>query len=95
MNIWILLVLIGDDKKGLGAHLYDALANKIPVIGVAKTFFKNAVNYIEIYRGESTKPLYVSSIEIDLNYSADLIRNLKGKFRIPDVLKEVDRLSRI
>ncbi|WP_097028442.1 endonuclease V [Clostridium peptidivorans] len=64
-------VLINEDRKGLGAHLYDALECKIPVIGVAKTFFKDAENYVEIYRGESTKPLYVSSIGIDLNYSAD------------------------
>jgi deoxyribonuclease V len=88
-------VFTGENKKGLGAHLYDALENKIPVIGVAKTFFQNATNYREVYRGESNKPLYISSIGIDLDYSAGLIKNMKGKFRIPDILKEVDRLSRV
>lgn len=87
-------VLINEHKKGLGAYLYDALDCKVPVIGVAKTFFKDAENYIEIYRGESAKPLYVSSIGINLDYSTDFIKNLKGKFRIPDILREVDRLSR-
>lgn len=87
-------VFTGENKKGLGAHLYDSLDNKIPIIGVAKTFFLNAANYAEVYRGDSNKPLYVSSIGIDLDYSADFIKNLKGKFRMPDVLTEVDKLSR-
>lgn len=88
-------VMLGDGKKGLGGYLYEALDKKIPVVGVAKTFYKDCVNYVEVCRGESKKPLYVSSIGIDLNYSAELIKNLNGKNRIPDVLKRVDQLSRI
>ncbi|MDP4089828.1 MAG: endonuclease V, partial [Bacillota bacterium] len=87
-------VWLDDGKRGLGARLYEKLKGQIPVIGVAKTFFRDAQNYKEVFRGKSSKPLYVSSAGIDLDYSADFIRNMKGRFRIPDLLKEVDRLSR-
>jgi deoxyribonuclease V len=88
-------VLLGDGKKGLGEYLFDALDKKIPVIGVAKTYFKDCKDYIEVYRGKSNKPLYISSIGIDLNCSAELVKNLDGENRIPKVLKRVDQLTRI
>ena len=31
-----------DDRKGLGAHLFDALGQAIPVVGIAKTQFEGA-----------------------------------------------------
>lgn len=87
-------VWLEEGKKGLGAYLYEALNTKTAVIGVAKTYFKDSTNYLEVYRGKSNKPLYVSSVGIDLNYSANLIKNLKGSYRFPDILKRVDQLSR-
>ncbi|MGI5823483.1 MAG: endonuclease V [Dethiobacteria bacterium] len=86
--------LLGGGKKGLGAYFYAALGKKIPVIGVAKTYFHGCVNCIKVYRGKSLKPLYVSSVGLDPYFAAKLIGNLQGKYRIPEVLKEVDRLSR-
>ena len=88
-------VMLGKERKGLGGYLYEALDKKIPIIGVAKTFFKNCVHYTEVYRGKSTRPLYVSSIGLDLDFSAALICNLEGPYRIPTVLKAVDRLTRL
>ncbi|HOJ76833.1 MAG TPA: endonuclease V [Bacillota bacterium] len=87
-------VWLGNGKKGLGVHLYEALSEKIPVIGVAKTHFKDCAQYTEVYRGKSKKPLYVSAIGIELDYSTELIKKLKGDHRIPDLLKRVDQLSR-
>lgn len=87
-------VTLGNSKKGLGAYLFESLDKKLPVIGVAKTYFRGCENYVEIYRGKSGKPLYISSIGIDLNYSAKFIKNLNGIYRIPDILKKVDQLSR-
>lgn len=87
-------VTLKNDKKGLGAHLFESLDKKLPVIGVAKTYFRGCENYVEIYRGKSSKPLYISSIGIDLNYSAEFVKNLNGIYRIPDILKKVDQLSR-
>ncbi len=87
-------VHLGDRKKGLGAYLFNALDQEIPVIGVAKTFFKGCTDCIKTYRGQSIKPLYISSIGIELHDSAKLIKDLNGKNRIPDVLKKVDQLTR-
>jgi len=87
-------VTVGKNKKGLGAHLYGALGEKTPVIGVAKSFLGNSVGYLKVYRGQSSKPLYVSAIGVNLAYAAGLIKGLKGDFRLPDVLRKVDLLSR-
>lgn len=87
-------VSLKDSKMGLGGHLYRALEGKIPVIGVAKSYFINSRNYIKVYRGESNRPLYVSSIGIEIDSAVNLIKNLDGGYRIPDMLKRVDRLSR-
>lgn len=87
-------VMLKNGKKGLGAYLFESLDKKLPVIGVAKTYFRGCENYVEIYRGKSGKPLYVSSIGIDLDCSAKFIKNLNGIYRIPDILKKVDQLSR-
>lgn len=87
-------VLLGKDEKGLGGYLFESLDGKIPVIGVAKTFFRGSSNYMEVYRGNSSKPLFVSSLGVDLDAAAAFIKNLKGDNRLPDILKRVDRLTR-
>ena len=63
-------------NKGLGGHLFEALEGNIPVIGVAKTYFAAADPYIAIFRGQSRRPLYVSSIGIDLASASALIKSL-------------------
>ena len=79
---------------GLGQHLYAALADKIPVIGVAKNEFKGTPKEFEVLRGQSTKPLYVSAIGIELAQAKKNVQTMYGKYRIPELLKQVDRLSR-
>lgn len=80
---------------GLGGKLWQALNEKIPVIGVAKTsFFQNKETVVEIYRGKSDKPLYVSSIGIDVNFAASKVKGMAGEFRIPSLLKELDVLTK-
>lgn len=87
-------VSLANGEKGLGAHFYHRLNKEIPLIGVAKTLFKGASDYVTIYRGLSSRPLYVSSIGTELDAAAQLIKNLKGDNRIPDILKRVDQLTR-
>jgi deoxyribonuclease V len=82
------------EKKGLGVYLYEYLEVKIPIIGVAKTKFLSA-DSIELTRGSSVKPLYITSIGIDNSVSKSYIENMKGDFRIPFILKEADRICRI
>jgi deoxyribonuclease V len=80
---------------GLGGKLWEALHQKIPVIGVAKTpFLGNKETVQQVLRGQSNNPLYVSAIGIDLNEAALLVKNMKGDFRMPDILKAVDKLTK-
>jgi deoxyribonuclease V len=88
-------VFLGEGKKGLGAYLYEALDMKVAVAGVAKTYFHEASDCREVLRGTSAKPLYVSAIGCNVQDIAKLVEALYGEFRIPDVLKRVDTLSRI
>jgi deoxyribonuclease V len=82
-------------KPGLGAHLYHRCERLIPVIGVAKTPFANNTNLVKlVYRGKSSKPLYVSSIGVDPEEAARSIQHMHGEFRIPSILKKLDTLTR-
>ena len=47
-------VWLSNNEPGLGAHLFDALDRRVPVIGVAKTRFLRATNAREITRGRAT-----------------------------------------
>lgn len=79
-------------RPGLGRHVADALG--IPVIGVAKTAFQPATHAIEVYRGGSRRPLYVTAGGLAVAEAADLVRAMAGAHRLPDALKRVDTLSR-
>lgn len=85
------IYLDDENKKGLGAYLYESLNRQIPIIGVAKSkFHDNNINVREIYRGESKNPLYISSLGIDLSEASDFIRGMNGEFRLPHLIKLVD-----
>lgn len=85
------IYLDDENKKGLGAYLYESLNHRIPIIGVAKSkFHNNNLNVNEVLRGESRNPLYVSSIGIDLSEATDFIQNMYGEFRLPHLIKLVD-----
>jgi len=83
----------GTSRPGFGAHLYIALGGEVPVIGVAKNEFAGAPS-ANVLRGSSRRPLYVTSAGIPLEQAAQSIRDMHGKFRMPTLLKQVDRLSR-
>lgn len=81
------------EKKGLGAHLFDALNHKIPVIGIAKTEFQGATPVL-LPRQTGVRPLYITAAGIDPAEAAKNIGTMHGPFRIPTLLKRVDTLSR-
>jgi exodeoxyribonuclease-5/deoxyribonuclease V len=89
-------VYLDDDGKfGLGGYLYERLNREIPLIGVAKTnFFTINKNKKRLLRGESNKPLFITSIGMDLNDATERIKIMDGAFRIPTLLKKLDRLTR-
>jgi deoxyribonuclease V len=86
-------VFLAGNKKGLGAYLYDSLEIKVPVIGIAKTYFHNNSAF-PLLRGTSRKPLFITSIGIDTKMAAENIRQMHGIHRIPHMLKKVDFLCR-
>ena len=81
-------------KKGLGAHLFDLLKGAIPIVGVAKTSFATATNAIEVFRGKSSRPLWVSAAGICETEAAKCVSSMHGNHRIPTVLTLVDQLSK-
>ena len=81
-------------EMGLGAYLYEALNKKVNIIGVAKSEFRDIGIDTHLYRGESKKPLYITSAGIELSIAKKLITSMYGKYRFPTLLKEVDRLCR-
>ncbi|MEM6721052.1 MAG: endonuclease V [Bacteroidota bacterium] len=90
-------VFVTNDKKyGLGGYLWEALDQKIPVIGIAKKSFIHTENVTTpIKRGVSENPLYVSCIGIDIAIVLQNINLLHGPHRMPTILKLVDSISRI
>jgi deoxyribonuclease V len=86
-------VELGPGHPGLGWHLYQALGQTIPVVGVAKTAFHSA-QAEEVYRGQSQTPLYVTSLGLTVQQAADQVRRMHGPYRLPTLLKQVDRLCR-
>ncbi|MGN6794192.1 MAG: endonuclease V [Streptosporangiaceae bacterium] len=79
-------------RPGLGAHVYAEFG--VPVIGVAKTFFRGAVHAAQVRRGTSARPLYVTATGIDLPDAARIVGQMTGRWRMPDALRLVDRLAR-
>ncbi len=78
------------EHDGLGMHLYHALGQSIPIIGVAKTPFLGTPKVCEVFRGKSIKPLFVTSIHIELEEAKSAIVRMHGKYRIPTLLKKVN-----
>lgn len=88
-------VLDDDGKLGLGGRLYEYMNKRIPVIGVAKNdFFSLKQNKKLVYRGASSRPLYITALGIDPVIAAEKIRMMAGDFRIPTLLKTLDAITR-
>lgn len=86
--------LSSDQEPGLGGHLYATLEKKPAIVGVAKTRFHRATAALEITRGESRTPLYITAAGIPLADAASLIQNMHGQFRIPTMIRRADQLCR-
>src|SRR4051794_5733778 len=86
--------LAGEDRPGLGAHLYEALGRHVPVIGVAKTAFHASRLAMPVLRGGSQRPLLVTAVGVDVQDAAAHIQSMHGPSRLPTLLKRADRLCR-
>ncbi|WP_372009187.1 endonuclease V [Paenibacillus chitinolyticus] len=89
-------VYLNNEKKpGLGHYVYAAFSGKIPVIGVAKSAFHDNEAFVKkIYRGNSSKPLYITSIGMELAVAAEHIQSMYGGYRFPHLLKLLDKQTK-
>lgn len=87
-------VQLGNDRAGLGLKLFQALDERIAIVGVAKNPFRGADNATEVLRGESRRPLYVTAAGVSIKDAASAVARMHGSFRIPTMLKLADRLAR-
>lgn len=81
-------------RWGLGRYVFGALGERIPVIGVAKTAFEGATHALPLLLGESCAPLLVTAAGLDAQEALARIRQMHGPYRVPALLKRVDRLCR-
>ena len=89
------VVLDDSGKPGLGAYVYESIQQQVPVIGVAKSnFHENEQHVIPVLRGESANPLYVTAVGTGLQQAAEHVKSMHGEFRLPTVLKELDRITK-
>jgi deoxyribonuclease V len=86
--------LSADGTPGLGEYLKESLPQPVAIIGVAKNRYRDTTHAVEVCRAESTRPLFVTAIGIDYESAATRIASMSGEFRIPMMLKFVDRLAR-
>lgn len=88
-------VYLGEHHRlGLGAVLWERLERRVPVVGVAKTAFRGTPEETKVYRAGSSRALFVTSAGIALEEAKQNVMRMRGKHRIPDVLRLADRLSR-
>ncbi len=62
---------------------------------MAKNYFKDTPEDSVIFRGQSQKPLYITSIDIPLNIAKESIIKMYGDHRIPDLIKKIDLETRL
>jgi deoxyribonuclease V len=94
---------LGSSRPGLGARLHSALGGRVPIVGVAKTAWaaggevdgaSDPHRTVAVVRGQSVKPLFVTSAGIDVEEAAARVAAMNGAHRIPTLLKAVDTLAR-
>jgi deoxyribonuclease V len=84
-------------RPGLGAHLYEALGRRTPVVGIAKSAFAGVEScdfVVPVLRGTSKRPLYVTAAGIGPHAAAREVSRMAGKHRIPDLVRIADQLAR-
>lgn len=83
--------LDGHIKPGLGKYLYDALKKSTIIIGVAKNPFFGVSDECKLFRGNSSRPLYVTCAGESLTAAKHHIATMAGNHRIPYLLKIADQ----
>ena len=88
------VVLNAHGRAGLGAHLFEHLGKRVPVIGVAKRSFAGGAFAKHVLRGSSQNPLFVTALGIPDAEAAKHVQRMHGPHRIPTLCTRVDHLCR-
>ena len=64
------------------------------MIGVAKSAFATATHATPVLRGTSARPVFVTAAGMPRTDAAAMVRQMAGRFRIPDALRRADQLAR-
>jgi deoxyribonuclease V len=81
---------------GLGAHLHQALGERVAVIGVAKSAFRGSAFAAQVHRGaRARRPLFVTARGIPTAVAATLVASMHGEHRLPTLITRADRLARM
>jgi deoxyribonuclease V len=86
--------LAANDTSGLGGHLFTSLGHRVPVIGIAKTRYRDDTWSCPVLRGTSRRPLFVTAAGVPTEEAAGWVRRMHGDHRIPTILALVDRATR-
>ena len=94
---------IWDGRPGLGHHFRDWLIENgynVEVVGIAKSPCRETNKFtLPVYRTEESKTskcrsaLWVNGSNMENDYQNKVL-NMAGKYRIPTIIKKVDKLSR-
>ena len=88
------VVLDEQGRPGLGAHLFERLGERVPVIGIAKRSFARSEFAQRVVRGSSQNPLFVTALGISHAEAAQHVQQMHGPHRIPTLCPRVDHLCR-
>ena len=82
------------NRPGLGAHLFESVGRAIPVVGVAKTPYRDDTWSAQVHRGKSRRPLFVTAAGLEQTRAPALVWGMHGKHRIPTLMQRADHLAR-
>ena len=85
---------LAPNTPGLGQYLFRQLDEKVTVVGVAKSRYRDDQHSRKVTRGKSVRPVFVTVAGAELEDAANWIEAMHGKFRIPDMLKLADTIAR-
>lgn len=88
------VILDEQGRPGLGAHLFQHFAERIPVVGIAKRSFAGSDFAQRVVRGSSQNPLFVTALGIADIEAAQLVQQMHGAHRVPTLCTRVDQLCR-
>ena len=83
-----------DETLGLGGILFGMLEERSAIIGVAKSRYRGANHAIPVLRGQSRRPLWVTSMGTETREAAAHVRWMHGPGRIPTLLQIADSHAR-